>query len=161
MKIGDRVQVRAYKSDGTCYRWWYACVEAVDTHLIILVTPLGHRVEDIDGGWTSDCAIRSYYWLDRPYSLLEVYAADGNLDEIYVNISSPVNVRDALISFTDYELDVSRRQPHRAHIADEEEFLEAASRYGYTKAFQQTCYQIAREATELANGWVARGMPTI
>jgi hypothetical protein len=43
----------------------------------------------------------------------------------------------------------------------EEEFLEAGSKYGYSKECQQACYQVAREAIEVANRWVARGMPTI
>ncbi len=161
LKAGERVQVKAYKSDGTCYRWWYATVEAVETDRIILVTPVGHRVEDPCGGWSSQHAIRSYYWLDRAYSLLEAYTADGQLDEIYINIGSPAQLGDGEISFTDYELDVSRTPPHRACIVDQDEFREAASRFGYPEEFQQACYEVADEALELANRWAARGMPSV
>jgi protein associated with RNAse G/E len=161
MQIGERVQVGAYKSDGTCYRWWYATVEAVETDKVVVVTPVGHRVEDIGGAWASEYAIRAFYWLDRGYSLLEVYAPDGKLVEIYVNISSAVEIEDSQMRFTDYELDVSRKPPHKARIVDEEEFLEAVSKYAYSQEFQQACYQAAREAVGVANTWVARGMPTI
>jgi protein associated with RNAse G/E len=160
MQIGERVQVRAYKSDGTCYRWWYATVEAVETDKVVVITPVGHRVEDVGGAWASGYAIRAFYWLNRWYSLLEVYAPDGRLEEVYVNISSPVEVEDSQMRFTDYELDVSRKPPHGARIVDEEEFLEAASKYGYSKEFQRACYQAAREAIGVANRWVAKGMPT-
>ena len=79
MHISECVQIKAHKSDGTCYRWWQATVEAVAPDHVVLVTPAGHRVEDIGGGWTSQWAIRSYYWPGRRYSLLEVYTPDGRL----------------------------------------------------------------------------------
>lgn len=47
----------------------------------MVVTPVGHRVEDVRGGWASGHAIRTFYWPDRWYSLLEVYAPDGRLEE--------------------------------------------------------------------------------
>ncbi|HSR30209.1 MAG TPA: DUF402 domain-containing protein [Anaerolineae bacterium] len=159
MRVGDRVQVRAYKSDGTCYRWWMATVEAVEQDRVVLVTPVGHWVEDIGGGWTSRWAIRGFYWPDRWYSVLEVYVADGSLEEVYVNISSPVEMGDGHLRFTDYELDVSCRPSHDARIVDEDEFQEAASRYGYSEAFQEACYEVAREALGVAERWVAKGMP--
>ena len=161
MQVRDRVQVRAHKSDGMCYRWWYATVEAVEADRVVVVTPVGHWVEDIGGTWASRWAIRGFYWPDRWYSLLEVYAADGRLEQVYVNISSPVEIEDGYLSFTDYELDVSRRPPNGARIEDEDEFREAASKYGYSTVFQKACYEVAREAMEVANRWEAQGMPTI
>jgi protein associated with RNAse G/E len=161
MSVGDRVEVRAHKADGTCYRWWRATVEAMEGDRIVLVAPAGHRVEDARGAWIAEHAIRATYWLDRWYSLLEVYGPDGGLVEIYVNIASPVEIEDSGLMFTDYELDVSRRPPQEARIVDEEEFLEAASRYGYSKDFQQACYLAAREAVAVADRWVAKGMPKV
>lgn len=79
IKIGERVEVRAYKSDGTCYRWWYATVETVEADRIALITPVGHRVESIDGGWASKYAIRAYYWPERWYSVAEVFVSSGKL----------------------------------------------------------------------------------
>jgi protein associated with RNAse G/E len=162
MKIGDRIQVKAYKADGTCYRWWHATVEAMESDVLVAITPAGEQIEGIDGDWISQYAIRGYYWYwpDRWYSLLEAYTPDGRLEEIYVNINSPAEIREGEIRFTDYELDVSRRPPHEARIFDEDEFAEAASEYGYSEEFQRTCYRVAREALEVADGWVAKGMPT-
>jgi protein associated with RNAse G/E len=160
MQIGDSVEVRAYKSDGTRYRCWYATVEAVEADKVVVISSVGHWVEDIRGAWVSEHAIRTYYWLNRPYSLLEVDAPNGTLVKIYVNISSPVEIGDTQLSFTDYELDVSREPPKEARIVDEDEFREAVTKYGYSEEFQQTCYQTAREAIGVANGWIAKGMPT-
>lgn len=160
MEVGDRVRIKAYKADGTCYRRWYATLEAAADDEVVVVTAPGHRVESTEGGWTSEYAIRSFYWLNRPYSLLEVYTFHGVLEEIFVNINSPVEIMDSEIRFTDYELDVSRKPPDRACILDEHEFLESACRYGYSPAFQQASYEAVREAVDLADSWVARGMPT-
>jgi protein associated with RNAse G/E len=161
MKPGDRVQVKAYKSDGTCYRWWTATVEAVEADTFVLVTPPGHWIDGTDGGLTSENALRVHYWPGKWYCLLEAYTPGGELAEIYVNINSPVEIQDSQLRFTDYELDVSRIPPHEARLEDEDEFLEAAVEYGYSEEFQQACYRVAREALNLANHWVARGMPEI
>jgi protein associated with RNAse G/E len=160
VKVGEQIQIRAYKADGTCYRRWHATVESVAEHRVIVVTPACHRVEGIDGGWTSEYAIRAFYWIDRWYSLLEVYTPEGRIEEIYVNIGSPAKIEDSALTFTDYELDVSRRPPLGARMEDEEEFREAATRYGYTQAFQRACYGVARKAVDLANNWEPKGMPT-
>ncbi len=161
MEVGQRTRVKAHKADGTCYRSWLATVEAVEEDRVVLVTPPHHRVEDVDGPFTSPYAIRSHYWPKRRYSLLEVYTPDGTLEEIYVDINSPVEIRDTEMSFTDHELDVSRVPPQRARIVDEDEFREAASRYAYSIEFQRACYEVARAAVAVANGWEPGGRPEI
>ena len=160
IKSGNRVQVKAYKSDGTCYRWWTATAESVTADELVLVTPAGHVIEDPSGDFASAHALRSYYWPGLWYCLLEAYTPDGELAEVYVNINSPIEVEGLQASFTDYELDVSRRPPGEAELVDEDEFQQAAAEYGYSEEFQRACYQAAREALDLANRWVARGMPS-
>ena len=159
MQIGEQLQVKAYKADGTCYRWWPATIEIVTEDLIVTSAPIGKRVEGIGGGWVSDTAIRTFYWLAKPYSLLEVYQADGQLAEIYVNINSLVEIKPGQLSYIDYELDVTLQPPLAARIVDEDEFAEAVIKYGYTAEFQAFCYQAAHEAVEVANSWRAGGMP--
>jgi len=161
LRVGDRVQVSAYKSDGTCYRWWTATVETVGPDQLTLVTPVGHPIEDPGGNFVSENALRVFYWPGKWYCLLEAYAPDGELVEVYVNISSPMEIDGLQMRFTDYELDVSRIPPGEAKLMDEDEFQEAAAEYGYPEEFQRACYQVARAALDLANRWVARGMPTI
>jgi protein associated with RNAse G/E len=158
-KPGDRVHVRAYKAGGTCYRWWTAIVEIANPDELVLVTPVGHLIEDPGDSFVSPNALRVFYWPGKWYSLLEAYAPDGKLVEIYVNISSPVETDGLQMCFTDHELDVTRRPPGEAELVDEDEFQEAAIEYGYSEEFQRACYAAAREALDLANGWVARGMP--
>lgn len=64
MDVGETIRVREYRLDGTCNRWWSATVESVETDGVVLVTHVGHRVEGVHGGWTSEYAIRAFYWLN-------------------------------------------------------------------------------------------------
>jgi protein associated with RNAse G/E len=159
MHIGQRVQVEAYHSDGTRYRWWVATVEEVDDERVVVFAPAGHRVTGLDRSWSARHAIRTYFWTGRRYSLLEVYQPDGTLDQVYVNINGLVQVEDGRLTFVDYELDVSYRPPAPPVILDQDEFEEAAASYGYSAEFQAACYRTAREAIRLAETWTPRGLP--
>lgn len=160
LRTGDEVKVSIYKSDGSRYRSWHATVEEASPDRIVTITPIGHLVDDTEGAWVAQSSVRAYYWTDRPYSLLEVYRPNGELGEIYVHISSPVEARGLELHITDYELDVVRQPPGLAHVVDEDEFAEAVITYSYSDAFQAFCYRAVREALALANGWEASGMPT-
>lgn len=92
LQIGSQVQVRAYKSDGACYRLWMGTIEVVEPDRVVVTAPSGHWVHTVDGGGKSRWAIR---------------------------------------------------------------------KYGYSAEFQQTCYRVAEAALELADNWVAKGMPTV
>ncbi len=153
------LSVSAYKSDGKCYRSWQANIESATAESIITVTPVGHRILGIQKDWFSTFAIRSYYWPDKPYCLLEVYTPSGELHSIYININSPVQVEGNQLSYTDYELDVVWLPPGPAYIVDEDEFAQAAIEYGYSDEHKLFCYHAASEALELANHWQVKGMP--
>ena len=159
MQPGDQIQVKAYKADGTCYRWWPATVETVTEDLIVTIAPIGKRVEGIGGGWVSDTAVRIFYWLAKPYSLLEIYQADGQLVEIYVNINSLVQIEPGQLSYIDHELDVTLQPPLAARIVDEDEFAEATARYDYPAEFCEYCWQTARELVSIVDNWQAAGAP--
>ena len=160
LQVGEQVRVRAYKSDGTCYRWWDATVEAADHEMVITVSFPGHWIYDVKRSGRAKNIVRAFYWMDRPYNLLEVYRPSGELVEIYVNVGSPAQVVGGELHFTDYELDVSLEVPHPARIVDQDEFAEAAIQYGYSETFQRFCHETALEAVAFANGWIARGAPS-
>ena len=159
MRTGDKLHLNAHKSDGTCYRRWSVAVETVARGCLSFVVPVGSQVWDIRGEWVQEHATRAYCWPEEPYILNEVYKPDGRLAMIYVNINSPIEISGSCLRYTDYELDVVLRPSHRAQIADEHEFAEAAERYRYSESFQRYCYEVARRGIELAEGWVPRGAP--
>ena len=153
LRVGDLICVRAFKSDGQWYRWWMTTVERVTSDCIITLSPPNNDVHTPTGQGQSKLAIRSYYWFDRPYNLLEVLEEDGTLAEVYVNIGSPIIQKGAELRFTDHELDVLKRAGQPARIVDEDEFAAAAIQYGYSAGFQAYCHQQAQLALKLAESW--------
>jgi protein associated with RNAse G/E len=160
MKPGNKIQVQACKTDGTVYRSWQATIESVDADSIVTIAPAGSSVFNIKG---EDYPIRhhyrSYYWFDKFYNLLEIFETSGELIHIYINIASPPEFKNGILSFKDHELDVSRYVPKPAELIDEDEFIEAAVKYQYSKEFQEKMYSTAEEALELANHWQAKPSP--
>jgi protein associated with RNAse G/E len=160
MKIGEQIQVRACKADGSVYRSWHTTIETVDTDSIVTVSPLGSEMFDQKrGNIHIGHTMRSYYWFDKFYNLIELFDAQGNLVQIYINIASPPYPEDGSMCFKDYELDVFKYPSDPAKLIDEDEFAEAAVKYQYTQEFQDRMYAVAEEVLELANTWKAKPVP--
>lgn len=158
LQVGDLIRVRAFKTDGQWYRWWMATVEQVTPDCIITLSPPNNATHTPTGQWHLKLAIRSYYWFDRPYNLLEVLEADDSLAEVYINIGSPIIQKGAELHFIDHELDVSKRRGEPARIVDVDEFAAAAIQYGYSAEFQAYCHQQAQLALELAENWPGQNL---
>lgn len=158
--VGELITVRAYKRDATWYRSWQATVTSVGEEEVVTFDPPGRLVTDRSkGDWQSKVAIRGHYWFDRPYNLLEVYHPNGELGEIYAHIASPMVVKNGEILYTDYELDVVKPAGGVATVVDEEEFIEATARFGYSAEFCQHCWQTARELVSLVDHYQPAGPP--
>ncbi|MEW5939687.1 MAG: DUF402 domain-containing protein [Chloroflexota bacterium] len=160
MKPGDILHVRACKADGTVYRSWRSVIESVDADSIVTIAEPGQYVFDlVRGHYFNKRAMRSYYWFEKFYNLIEVFDDDGSLVQVYLNIASPPRFENDGMSFTDHELDVWKIIPEAARIVDEDEFAEAALKYQYTEEFQQKMYSIAKEALAIADNWQAKPIP--
>jgi protein associated with RNAse G/E len=160
MKIGDLIHVRACKADGSVYRSWQTMIESVDENLIVTISPAGHIVQDLARGtFAGKRTLRSYYWFDKFYNLLEIFDEQGNWDGTYVNVASPPTFEAGIMYFQDYELDVLKEMDAEAQILDEDEFLEAVVKYGYTQEFQEKVYATAREAIDVVTHWSAKPVP--
>jgi protein associated with RNAse G/E len=153
VQSGDTIWVRAFKANGMCYRWWQAVVEEVGPGYLVTVGSIDNRVYQDDREWNQTHVIRSIYWFDRPYNLLEVYSSANELVELYANVAGLPEFVDGVLHFTNYELDVSYLTDGTPRIVDQDEFAVAAVRFGYTPEFQQQCYQIAAEALEFVTNW--------
>jgi protein associated with RNAse G/E len=160
MKPGDVIHVRACKANGTVYRSWHTIVESVDADSIITISPAGGYVFDlVRGHYFTKHILRSYYWFDKFYNLIEAFNEEGALKQIYINIGSPPRFDVDAMSFIDHELDVSKVFPDVARLMDEDEFAEAAIKYRYTDEFKERMYAAASEAIKLAERWTARPFP--
>jgi protein associated with RNAse G/E len=157
MQPGDLITVHALRADGRWYRRWQTTVESVTDTCVITFSPDNSTVEDTSrGAYTQLRALRTYYWLDRPYNLIEVIHAEGSIGEIYVNVASAPRFTDGEMHYVDHELDVSKLAGQPARIVDQDEFEAAVAQYGYTATFQEQCWRAAEEARLLAETWEAR-----
>ncbi len=159
---GDTVWVRSAKSDGRPHRWRSAQVETVDDACIVLYSAIGTPVHHNPVGsptvvYPLRHAIRSYYWPGRQHNLLEIYAADGRLVELYADITSPVEVRENEIAFIDHELDVSQLAGQAPRIVDQDEFAAAAVAFGYSDEFMHHCYEVAEALLDVLANWQPLG----
>jgi len=160
LKLGDVIKVHARKTDGTVYRSWQAAIETLTSDMIVTIAPVGSSVFNIKGkDYPLVHHYRAYYWFDKFYNLLEVFETDGTLIHVYLNIASPPEFKNGVMSFRDHELDVSKVLPHPAKLVDEDEFAEAIVKYNYSPEFQDKMYAAAREALELAETWNAKPCP--
>jgi protein associated with RNAse G/E len=160
LNVGDILPVHVCKTDGTVYRSFKTMVEEVTQDAVITISPAGSSVFNIKGeDYPLIHHYRAYYWFDKFYNLLEVFETDGRLFHIYINIASPPEFKNDVMSFKDHELDVSKVLPHPAKLIDEDEFAEAVLKYNYSQEFQDKMYAAAREALELAENWAAKPCP--
>jgi len=153
MQPGDELRIEVYKADGRIFRRWPASVEQVEPDRVVTWSPVGHVVRGRERDWVAPWAIRAVYWHDRPYNLLEVYRAGGELFELYVHVGSRPFLHDLVLSWTDYELDVILKPGGQPKLVDEDEFAEASVEYGYSPEFQAECYRIAAEAATMVTRW--------
>ena len=162
MKPGDTIWVRVFKSDGSTHRWWQARVESVQDDCLITWTSVGNPVYHNSERFSRPIYhqkhhIRSYYWPGRRHDLLEVYNPDGQLHELYADITSPVEIVDGEVSFIDHELDVQMFAGQPPLIVDQDEFAEAALSYQYTDDFVRESYAVAEEVVGLLASWQPLG----
>jgi protein associated with RNAse G/E len=149
------------KSDGTAYRWWPTTVESASDQALVTLSQPGKLVHGPAGSSVATYYIRATYWYDRAYNLFEVYRADGHLLEVYVNIASPARIDGHTLIFTDHELDIVLKPGHPPVVVDEDEFADAAERYGYTAEFQAACYTAVAEVLTFIENWQPGGIPTL
>lgn len=153
--------VRALRADGSCYRSWTAQLVYQDARGLVTFADAGGVVDDRGQAWVQRYAIRAVYWFDRPYNLLEVFAPDGALIELYVHIAAPAQLAGAVLEYTDHELDVVLAPGEVPRVVDEDEFAEAAVRYDYGVDFQQACYAACHRAEQLLVRWPIRAAPAV
>jgi protein associated with RNAse G/E len=157
--VGAPIEVRALHSDGTAYRWWPTTVESASANALVTYSAPGKLIHGPAGSSVATFHIRATYWYERPYNLFEVYRADGHLLEVYVNIASPAHLDGHTLTFTDHELDVVLQPGQPPVVVDEDEFAEAAERYGYSAEFQAACHQAVADVLSFIQDWQPAGLP--
>ena len=105
------------------------------------------------GGWEFKVDARTYYWFRRGFNLIELFDDIGALQEIYIHIASRPELKDGVLKYTDYELDVVQRIGDIPRLVDLDEFHETVERLSLPVAFQSECYRSVSEALSLLAQW--------
>jgi uncharacterized protein len=147
------MRITALKADGHAYRWWDAEVVESTPACTITINRVGDWIYQPTGDWQGKYHTRNYYWPDKPYNLMELYHADGTRVGVYVHIASKPEIDGDEMRYYDYELDVMKFVGQPARVEDEDEFFEAARKYGYTPEFQAECRRALAEALQLVESW--------
>jgi protein associated with RNAse G/E len=153
MKPGDDIRIEALRSNGSCYRWWTARVEALIPGGVVTLAQAGSTVYEKDGPRPASRHVRSYYWFDRAHNLNEFFAPDGRFEMLYAHIASVPVADGGFLAYVDHELDIVRRPGQDPRLVDEAEFSEAVRIYGYSPEFEQRCRAEAARALELVRDW--------
>ncbi len=163
LAVGDDLHVQVMKEGGRPFRNWTTVIESVEPGRLVTWSAPGQvmrtRIRPLDDSdfrvreWRSPWGMRNVYWAGRPYNLLEIYHADGPLEELYVHVAGPPTLGDHHLTWTDYELDVVMHPGGLPKIVDEDEFAAAVLAYGYSPEFQAACYRVAHAAAALLKAW--------
>ncbi len=150
------ILLRQLKHDGSCYRWHPAQVVYKAADGFVLRTPKGTSIRNVKDEWPARFDSYRYFWYGRWYTLLVLLDESAKPVELYVDIAGPVRFEDSVVSYIDYELDVTSIDGPR--LVDEDEFAEAVEKYGYSAELQARCYAAAEEALALVARWQV-GLP--
>lgn len=151
------ITLRQLKHDGFCYRHHPTQLVAQLPAGLVLLSPRATPIWDYRKTWQAENDVYHYCWFGRWFNLLEVIGPGGTLLELYAHIASPISLADGVVSYIDYELDVTSIDGPR--LVDEDEFAEAVEQYGYSAELQQRCHAAATEALALVERWRA-GLPS-
>jgi protein associated with RNAse G/E len=158
ISVGQTITVRALHADGECYRHWQATVERIDADVLVTLFMPGQLLHNLASDRPYENYIRTFYWFEQLYNLLEVYAPDGTFIELYINVAGKPKLNDNVLTFTDHELDVSMLPGHAPELLDEDEFAESIVRYAYTPEFVAQCRRVSQHILYVAQEWIPAGL---
>ena len=148
--MSDRVEVRAYKYDGTLHRTWEADLIRQEGSLVVLDAKFPDEiVHELLGTIASGTPSLEYYWLDRWYNVFRFAQPDGNLRNYYCNVNVPAKFDGETLSYVDLDLDILVDPDFSYRVIDIEDFERNAKLFGYTEELQANARQALAELVSL------------
>ena len=137
-----RVEVQAYKYDGTLHRNWGAELIHREGSLVVLDAKFPNEiVHELLGTIASGTQSLEYYWLDRWYNVFRFAQPDGKLRNYYCNVNVPAKFDGETLSYVDLDLDILVDPDFSYRVLDVEDFARNAELYGYTEEVQANARQ--------------------
>ena len=129
----SRVEVHAFKYDGTLHRTWSAELFTQADSLIVLDAKFSEEIfHELLGTIASGTHSLEYYWLDRWYNIFRFAEPDGSLRNYYCNVNVPAKFDGETLNYVDLDLDILVHPDFSYIVLDREDFETNASVYGYT-----------------------------
>lgn len=90
-----------------------------------------------------------YFWLDKYFSIFQFFEPDGSYRNFYCNINLPPTFHNAVLDFTDLDIDVVVWQNFNYKILDMEEFKINSIKFNYPEYIVQKAKNALSELEEI------------
>ncbi|ATO31079.1 rnase g and e associated domain containing protein [Mycoplasmopsis bovirhinis] len=139
IKVGQIVNVQAYKHNGFLYRQWTNAKLLFHNKRHLVLSLKGSRViENIKGrkGWSYTDDALWFIPKDSFYNTIMMFRSGAKC--YYINLASQPIYEDNTIKFIDYDLDIKHYPNKELQIVDKEEFEANAKKFNYSKIIKLT-----------------------
>jgi protein associated with RNAse G/E len=132
------ITIVSRKYDRSLRDEYTAFLYAEDVERLVVYAPAGtpnydHRKQ----AWAaSPDGLLEIYFKARWYNVWHICEQTSNVNQMYINLSTPVTITAAGIEWTDLDLDYRAHLDGRLERLDEEEYREHAISMGYSDAMQ-------------------------
>jgi len=146
---GETVQIRSYKHDGSLHRTWdkTTVLYCDDNHMIggnyrTLVT------EKTGEKWRTKGSAIVYFSAHHWFNVVALITKVGV--EYYCNLASPASLKNKMLDYVDYDLDIVVRADGTLQILDGDEFEQHEEAMGYPASL----ISLVEVATEELLQWI-------
>ncbi|QDF65216.1 DUF402 domain-containing protein [Mycoplasma nasistruthionis] len=154
LKIGQMVNVQAYKHDGYLYRQWFDAKVVFHNkrHIVLSLkhTRVAEHEKDVNGWKYTDNAL----WFlpkDSYYNGIVLLRDNGAYH--YINMASKPIFEDNTIKFIDYDLDVKCYPDKDLQIVDREEFAFHSKKLEYPLQLKNILYEELKNIITMYNDY--------
>ncbi|MEA4134453.1 DUF402 domain-containing protein [Mycoplasma sp. 2045] len=154
LKVGQMINVQAYKHNGHLYRQWNS-VKVIfhnKRHIVLFLknTKVAEYERDVNGWRYKENAI----WFipkDSMYNAIVLLKESGSY--YYINLASRPIFEDDTLKFIDYDLDIKCYPDKELQIVDREEFAEHSKEMKYPESLRKTIYDEIKDIISLYNDY--------
>ncbi|QZE12098.1 DUF402 domain-containing protein [Mycoplasma sp. Ms02] len=152
IRIGQIVEIQAYKYDGKLYRQWNKAkvIFADDKNLVCFMHKT--KVTELENkGWVYREPVIWVFSKKHLFNAIITIKKDGN--HYYINLASTPIFEDETIKFIDYDLDVKVYPFKDLKIVDREEFFANSKKFNYPQKLKELIYKQLSDIITMYDGY--------
>ncbi|UUD36778.1 Protein of uncharacterised function (DUF402) [Mycoplasmopsis californica] len=140
LRIGDYINVQAYKHNGVLYRQWNGIkVLDITDDFVILFVKKTKVAQKTGKKWTFNDTGLWFFSRKELFNCIITIKANGWYN--YINIASKFIFEDNTIKYVDYDLDIKVYPQDSLRIVDRNEFTENRKKYKYPDSLVKNLYK--------------------